>query len=203
MEQTEFSVQLQSRQKPRFRTLGGSISDSVSSMIIRGSLSHLPEEREAAARSLLSLGDSVSARIAFRNGLRKACEESLDVRPLASALASLAHCPSSLFGACVDSVRSGDWRLSAAGAELGSALARRLDDDSALAAVDECLRMLGSHDMPARRGAGKLLLALAKHPATDNHAMAGRARDSGTKEAEDFALKASSLPPKVIDVEAA
>ncbi len=195
-------------QGPDFRrpAMASAITDSVSALIIRCSLAPSAEERTLAARSLLALGGTVSARLAFRSGLRKACEESVDMKPLAASLAACSRdCGSAeaLFGSCMDCIRSGERGQSEAGALLGSALARRLDDRSALQAVDACLRSLGGPDLHARRGAAKVLLALARHPATDERRLISLALDQGTAEAEDLARKAAALPPKVIDVEAA
>lgn len=184
------------------QTLVGSVSDSVSGTVIRGSLTDNAEERSSCARMICSLGGSASSRIAFRKALRSAASEYVDIRPLANELSRIARGPvaDAFMGAALDLLQNGDARLSRMAGDVGSALARNMSDTQLKTALQSALRLLNSPDNHVREAASRIVVSFCKHPSTDARHIAELAYDSGSAEGLDAAKKALMLPPKIIDM---
>jgi len=185
-------------------TVVGSVSDSVSSLIVRGSLSADTAERAACASSIATLGGATGSRLAFKSALRKAASESIDRRQLANALSRAARgaAADSLFFASLDVVRDGPYGASKSAGAIAVALARNLSGKSVDGAVSETLRLLRSPSREARGVASALVVALCRHPLTDVREVAELSYDSGTSEGREAEKAALMLPQKVIDMPA-
>jgi hypothetical protein len=179
--------------------------DSASSLIIRGSLAQCRDERASCARELACLGGSTSSRIAFRNALRTAADESIDTRLLARELCAAVagtQTADALFMASIDCIRDGSRQLCTAAGEMASALAPGLTEYGLGAATRDTIKLLSSGSRHARESAGQALVALCRHHATDVRELAELAYDTGTVEGVSAARSALLLPPKVITVQA-
>ncbi|MEW6722785.1 MAG: hypothetical protein AB1324_05985 [Candidatus Micrarchaeota archaeon] len=184
------------------RTLQGEVSDAVSSLIVRGSITMDAGERASAANQLALLGCSVSARLAFKSGLRKAAIESIDTSALAAELARASRGPvaDALFSASMDCLSSGGYCETRAAGAMASALARNVTDSAVPGAVESALRLLKSRDKSVREAGSRVLISLCRHPSTDPREIAELAYDTGTKEGCFAAETALRMPPKIIDV---
>lgn len=188
----------------RSQTLVGSVSDSLSGAIIRGSLTDNLVERTSCARELCSAGGSSSSRIAFRKAIRSAAAEYIDARPLINEVSRIAKGPvaDALVGAALDCLQHGDSNLSRLSGDIGSALARSVTEGSLNVSLQSALRLLKSPERHVREAASRFVFSFCKHHATDARHIAELAYDSGTPEGLDVAKRALSLPPKVIDMPA-
>ena len=177
-------------------------SSTVSSLIIRGSLSEIRAERMECAREIASLGGGNSARLAFRDALRAADAESIGVGLLARELPSYAKgkTADALALGALDCMREGSRSLCREAGKVAKALVFNLTETGLEGARRDALRLLRSDSKPAREAASEIIVQLCRHHSVDHMELAEQAYDTGTEEGVGAAKAALQLPPKIIDV---